>query len=490
MRNTVEERWDEGEVDLFEVGGILWNARKFIIGVTISGALLCGFITACFIPRTYSATATVLMPLAPASQLQSLLGALAAQGDLIGSFITQPRSELYKAVLESRCIRERVVQKTGLVDYFNADIIDKALESLQSATKVSVKDPTVKITVNLQGTPRFPVWRSRHARGFDYGKNDEKVRQLVAKVANEYVEALRDFIKTTRVARSRVYREFIEQRLREVKSTYEHMSFLPNLPTPTAATLLDGSVGKLVDKYAQLSVEVTKAEAEANASIAQLERLSKLLNLQVKQGLTPVLDKLKERLQQEEFTYASLRLKYGEEHPLVREQKGRVAEARQQLEKEIQRWSESTKEQIAPGLAELQAQYAAASARANALKRMLKQTEGELNNLTSSMDKWRRQRVEFEITENAYKLLMDQLLRAQMMEKYEGIEVEVLDRATPPYKHAKPSIRLNAILGGLTALLLGVLISLAMHSVRARALSLTHPSMQSQEGGNLEGDQK
>ncbi|MCS7254752.1 MAG: Wzz/FepE/Etk N-terminal domain-containing protein [Armatimonadota bacterium] len=481
MKTMVEERQDEEEVDLFEVVGILWNARKFIILATIGGIFLSGFIAACLMPRTYSATASVLMPVAPTPQLQSLLGALAAQADLAGGFITQPKAELYRAVLESRRIRERVIRKTGLMDYFNVNIIDDAIEELSKATKISVKDPTVKVSVKLVGTPRFPLWRPKHPRGFEYGENDGRVKQLVARVANEYVEALSDFLKTTKVARSRVYREFIEQRLKEVKHAYEHIPIVPNLPTPMAAALLDGSVARLVDRYAQLSVEVTKAEAEANATIAQLERLSKLLDLQVKQGLTPVLERLKERLQQEEFAYASLRLKYGEEHPLVREQKGRVAEARQQLDKEIQRWSESAKEQIAPGLAELQAQYVAASARANALQRMLKQTENELNSLTLSMDKWRRKRVEFEIAENAYKLLMDQLLRAQMAERYEGIEVEVLDRAVPPYKHTTPSIKLAIVIGGFLALILSVFISLATHSVRMRMLRLTQPSMQSQQ---------
>lgn len=487
MRSAMEERWDEAEVDLSEIGNILWGARKFIVGATIIGALISGLITACFIPRAYSATATVLMPLAPTSQLQSLLGSL-AQADLVSSFITQPKSELYKAVLESRRIRERVIRKTELMGYFHVDIIDKALEKLGNATKVTVKEPVVRVTVKLKGTPRFPLRRPKYPRGFDYGENDEKVKQLVAKVANEYVEALVDFLKTTRVARSRVYREFVEQRLREAKHAYERMPFTPNLPTPMAAALFDGSVARLVDQYAQLSLEVTKAEAEANASAAQLNHLSKLFDLQVKQGLTPVLDKLKERLQEEEFAYASLRLKYGEEHPLVREQKGRVAEARQQLEKEIQRWSESAKEQIAPGLAELQAQQVAASARVSALQRMLKQIESELNSLTSSMDEWRRRRVEFEIAENAYKLLMDQLLRAQMAERYEGIEVEVLDRAVPPYKHIAPNIRLNTALGGFTALFLSVFISLIMHSVKARMLSKMQPSAQSQQ--NLEGEQE
>lgn len=465
-----EENQYKDEVDLFEIAAIVWNARRFVITLIVVAAALSGFAAGCLIPRTYSATVTVLMPMAPTSQLQSLIGTLAAQVDL-GGFIAQPKAELYKAVLESRRVKESVIRKTGLMRFFNVKVIDEAIEALGSSTKVTVKEPVVTISVKLCGTPRFHLWRPKHPKGFEYGENDANVKQLTAKVANAYAETLSDFIRTTKVVRSSVYREFVEQRLKEVKRIYERIPLVPNLPTPTAVAVFDGSTSQLVNQHTQLSIEVGKAESEAKATLAQLQRLSMLYDIQVKQGLTPALEKLKERLQQEEFAYASLRLKYGEEHPLVREQKGRVIEARQQLEEEMRRWSESAKEQVAPGLAELQAQYVAASARADALRQMLGQVENELSNVTSSMDKWHRQRVEFEITENAYKLLMDQLLRAQMMEKYEGIEIEILDRAVPPYRHSAPSIKLTVIMSSFLALILSIIVTLTMHSVKMRVLS-------------------
>ncbi|MFA4015257.1 MAG: hypothetical protein RUDDFDWM_000337 [Candidatus Fervidibacterota bacterium] len=461
---------EEVEVDLFTIALILWGARKFLAALTITTAVLVAFITLCFTPRTYSATASALMPITPTSQIQSLLGAIAAQAGAVGIF-PQPKAELYKAILESRRVREGVIRKLNLMSYFPTKTMEEALESLSKATRITIKEPVIKVSVRLSGTPKFPLIRPKK-NSFDYGIDDSNVKRLAADVANAYIEEMCKFLKTTSVERSRIYREFIERRFNETKKLYEQMPLIPNAPAPMAAAMFDGSGSKLFEQYAQLTVEATKADADADAVLAQMQKLSKLLNLQIEQGLTPALNKLKERLQQEEFTYASLRLKYGEEHPLVREQHGRLIEARQQLEKEIKLWSRGAKEQFIPELAQLQAQYVAASARAQALRKILKQRENELDRLTSSMESWRRQRVELEIAENAYKLLAEQLLRAQMAEKYEGIEVEVLDKAVPPIKKTTPSTLLNVTLGSVLALMLGCMLVLASHSVRTRTALL------------------
>ena len=461
---------EEVEVDLFSLALILWGARKFLAAITITTAVLVAFITLCFMPRTYSATASALMPITPTSQLQTLLGAIAAQAGAVGMF-PQPKADLYKAILESRRVRESVIRKLNLMSYFSTKIMEEALESLSNVTRITVKEPVIKVSVRLSGTPKFPLIRPKR-NGFDYGIDDSNVKRLAADVANAYIEEMCKFLRTTNVERSRVYREFVERRFNEVKRLYEQMPLIPNMPAPMALAMADGSGSKLLEQYAQLTVEATKADADVNALLAQIQKLSKLLNLQIKQGLTPALKDLKERLQQEEFTYASLRLKYGEEHPLVKEQYGKLIEARQQLEREIKLWSEGTKGQFTPELAQLQAQYVAATARAQALHEILKQQESELNRLTSSMETWRKRRVEFEIAENAYKLLSEQLLRAQMAEKYEGIEVEVLDRAVPPIKKATPSTLLNVILGSVLALMVGCMLVLANHSMKTRTALL------------------
>jgi uncharacterized protein involved in exopolysaccharide biosynthesis len=59
-----------------------------------------------------------------------------------------------------------------------------------------------------------------------------------------------------------------------------------------------------------------------------------------------------------------------------------------------------------------------------------------------------------------------------MAEKYEGIEVEVLDRAVPPIKKATPSTLLNVILGSVLALMVGCMLVLANHSMKTRTALL------------------
>lgn len=179
--------------NIFEYLHVLVKWRKFILLNFLIVCLLAAIISL-ILPKWYRATTTVLPPEEQTfgMGLSSMLGDLPLGGLGIPG-ITTP-GIMYVAILESRTVRERVVQKLNLMDIYNSKNMEEAVRTLGTRTRVEISEEGV---VQLQATDRMP--------------------QRAASIANAYVQELDRKNTELNVAQARNNRIFIEERLAQNK---------------------------------------------------------------------------------------------------------------------------------------------------------------------------------------------------------------------------------------------------------------------------------
>ncbi len=171
---------------------LFWDFRKFIVGVTSFVAVL-SIIISLILPVSYRATAIILPPNVDGGGMgiASLLSGLPFGGmgmDGIGQATNN-----YMSILNSRTMGERVIEEFGLMDEYQSEFIEEALDALASSTKFVLNDEgTIAITV------------------FD-GNQDR-----VPDIANYYVHQLDSINKDLTKERAGNNRTFIEKRLEQV----------------------------------------------------------------------------------------------------------------------------------------------------------------------------------------------------------------------------------------------------------------------------------
>ena len=147
LSNTLELRNDINEFTILDIISILWKNRisiiKSVFLVTVTSAII-----SFLIPITYQSSA-VLMP--PSSQ--SNAGIIGAISELpLGGLLSQSNDETLKmiAILKSRTVMENVIHKFNLINIYQVEDIEEALELLRDYTVFKVEEEgTIRISVNV-----------------------------------------------------------------------------------------------------------------------------------------------------------------------------------------------------------------------------------------------------------------------------------------------------------------------------------------------------
>ncbi len=328
------------------------------------GALMA--IVGLLLPRWYAARATILPPEEKSGEF-SLLSAAIAQAPILASFAsTGAPSEILVRILESRTIRERVVQQNDLMTEYKASDSEKAVSVLGSRTSISVGPEGV---VSLQVMARSPV--------------------KAAAITNSYLDALDEFNREKRSTSAGRTRVFLEGRLKETKVDLERA---------------ENNLRSLEERHSTVEIEEqTKAAIDAASGL-----LSEIVDREVKLGV--------------------LRQELTSSHPTVIRLEQELEELNSQLEDRITAGSRSDSTGLYVPLR---------------------------NVPTVKMDMLRLAR-ELELQNRLYALLTEQYEQARIQEMRDAPTIQVLDRATPPVRRAKPKRTLLALAGSGVGLLVGI----------------------------------
>jgi len=186
---------NEDSVNLLNYLMILVKYRRFLILNTLSVCLIIGLVSF-LLPSWYTAHTSILPPEADTSLLglsSSLLGGFSSAGEMSLPFMTTP-SDVIAAILRSKSLAEKIVEKTELMKAYNTHSKEEAIKELASHTTIKVSEEGL---VSL-----------------DFEDKDKKQAALVA---NFYIEELDRINRTTNSSRARNTRLFIEQRMEKTR---------------------------------------------------------------------------------------------------------------------------------------------------------------------------------------------------------------------------------------------------------------------------------
>ena len=173
----------------------------------IKNVFYISFITAIFsfiLPKTFTASA-VLMP--PGNQQDvSILNAFSDSELPFGGLISKTEEEAMKliAILKSRTVMETIIKKYNLIEFYKAENIEEALESLADHVSLEIKEEgTLSIKAHVS-----TGW-------LHYDKDELKVRELSAEIANEFVNQLDIVNKRLQTEQAVHQRKFLGERYGE-----------------------------------------------------------------------------------------------------------------------------------------------------------------------------------------------------------------------------------------------------------------------------------
>lgn len=162
--------------------------RVIITMVAISSVL--ALVVSLLLPKTYMATVTILPPkednsIGFSSSLESITSGLNVLG--LGE---SEELDTYMAILQSRRVRESVIQRFGLQAYFEKETMDETLKSLDSAIDIEItKENSLMLSVIHKDSIK------------------------VAEIANFFIAEMDQINKSLSNDQAKSNRTFIERRL-------------------------------------------------------------------------------------------------------------------------------------------------------------------------------------------------------------------------------------------------------------------------------------
>lgn len=466
------QRWDSMEIlrrlSLAQYIGMV--RRRFrLICLTSAGMLLfTAFITLRFLPRSYEGN-TVIIISASKDQGLAVLGGegLAAQALSLFSPLGLTGSvDLYKGILKSRNIAQKVVDRFRLCEQYGVEDPQEAVEKLQETTQIrTTEEGFLQVTTRLKGTPRVVhladlFWKGRAQ------ERDRPVREQVADMANFYITAMQDYSRQTALNDTKAHREFLQKQVEKARQDQElaHLR-LQRFQEKKGHVSLSDELRAALDTYGKLRSESLLAQSKVEELQTQIEEIRSRLRRQMQDPAqlpahAPLLADLRRKLNDLQYEYNTKAEDMAPQHPEMQRLQVQIRQTQRDLDRETAKVLQAIEQGTAPELQDLEVQKSAAEAQLATLKTQLQRFEEQLGKVPEDQKDLAQLTLETEVQSKLYSLLMTQLKQAEIAESQEGEPFHMLDEAIPPLKPASPHLLLNLLAGGLVGWVLGSCLAL------------------------------
>lgn len=205
---TIKSKENDLKEATFAHLNFLWDRRRSIRNAALVG-LLAGIVLASCLPKRYESTTRLMPPDTQSSSGLAMLAALStkssgsALGPLAGDLLGMKSSgALFVGILNSNSVEDRVIGQFNLKKVYRARYDQDARGTLAANTSISEdrKSGIISITVTDHDPTR--------------AKN----------IADAYVKALNDSVSQLSTSSARREREFLEERLTQVKQDLDQAS--------------------------------------------------------------------------------------------------------------------------------------------------------------------------------------------------------------------------------------------------------------------------
>ncbi len=182
---------DRNGADLIELLLVLARGKKTILTVTITAAVLATVVSF-LLPKTYSATSTILPPQQKQSALNSMLGQIGAIAGLSGGDLgLRNPDDVFVAMLTSRTIEDNLINRFDLQKVYRAKRYQDAEKKLrQNSEVIATKEGLISISVTDHDPKR------------------------AAEIANAYVQELYNVNQNLAITEASQRRLFYEQQIK------------------------------------------------------------------------------------------------------------------------------------------------------------------------------------------------------------------------------------------------------------------------------------
>ena len=184
---------NSNEINLFDVLIILARRKVFIIS-TVFFITLAALIISLVIPETYKSTATILPPSGQSSGIGGALGGLVGNVMQLSFGADRISSEAVLTVLNSRSIKEELINRFDLFEVYGVEYLEHAIKTLSQNTEIrDVREggfgfnPVVAVEVSVYD--REPQ-RARDMAAFYLSKADSVVNVMNTNNARESLEII------------------------------------------------------------------------------------------------------------------------------------------------------------------------------------------------------------------------------------------------------------------------------------------------------------
>ncbi|GEM_PF-5934243 len=429
----------------------------FVISVLLS--LLVAAVVHFMLPGKFTAQSSLLLNDRP--------DVLAGVSDTPGAAPqTGPSLARLQAVLASRTMRERIIQKLSLGETLKANEGDthEALTRMSSIKAIGEDGISVEVTVGGYFAPHIP--------NFGHPIPISDARDLSARIANLYISELTAYLRETDLASAQESREFLETRrselAKELASARDRLQTLRadfELLDPTAeATRLGERLRTLEQSHAEAAAEADAAGSSLGVAEQQLDSVSARRIASEVETRNPLIASLQEQLVQLQTERAAelARGKTAEHRDVVQ-----ITTAIENVEQELRDLEETVISQVGDQpnplhddavqrVVELRVQLAGARARQSEIGSLLGSARGEM----AEMPAVAREYVEIDQSQQMLAERLTAVERALWAAEYEEARVDVgdsfrvLDEATLPFERKGPPTLVAGLIAFGTLLLL------------------------------------
>lgn len=212
----VPQMEQEDEIDLLELWNVIWKGKWFVMGFTLLCTLVAVYVTLYVLPVTYKSD-VVLQPTETNSQ--SGLSALAANLPISLPVDAGNKNLNIVSFLESRTIKQRLIEKYNLLPKFYSDIWDKKNQ------KWMIDDPENKPTVLKGIQDKFKkIYKISEDKKTDlitisWVDQDTEFTKIMLE---RTVKELRYFLENEYESDAKREREFVEDQLTKAEKELEY----------------------------------------------------------------------------------------------------------------------------------------------------------------------------------------------------------------------------------------------------------------------------
>jgi len=226
--------------DFLEILLVLAREKKLILQVTM-GATILAAIMVFIIPKSYTATATILPPQQNQSVLSAMMGQLAGTQslDLRDLGLKNP-SDVFVAMLKSRTVEDALINRFDLRKVYGVKSYQDARKKLEKRSEI---DPEKEGLISIEVTDRDP--------------------RRAADIANAWVEELRALNQNLALTEAAQRRAFFEQKLVAERNALSQAELaLQQIEQQTGIIQPDAQTRALIGEVAEVRAQIAAKEVQ------------------------------------------------------------------------------------------------------------------------------------------------------------------------------------------------------------------------------------